>query len=230
MLLRQIELSQSVNGIQENLAIFLINLQQGYVTQHLVLACISLHVGDQFDQHLTALRCPHRRKQGALPLRDQLIDRTFESLAGVRRAIAHLYNSTSTLQRRVVFGLDRDGIVDIGGLDGRGRQEVRMADVPQLGYTFRGFKPGALRAAQAGENAAEAERELAASNYTLESSVRLTAGYVQPNELALDQTHDDHSAHLNVRKVLYDFGVTGGKVNAANSLISASRLQYEYAR
>ena len=45
--------------------------------------------------------------------RDELIDRTFESLRGARRAIVHLYNSTSALQRRVVFGLDRAGIVDI---------------------------------------------------------------------------------------------------------------------
>ena len=45
--------------------------------------------------------------------RDELIDRTFESLVGAKRAIVHLYNSTSTLQRRVVFGLDRPGIVDI---------------------------------------------------------------------------------------------------------------------
>ncbi len=45
--------------------------------------------------------------------RADLITRTFESLRGVRRAIVHLYNSTSTLQRRVVFKLDRAGIVDI---------------------------------------------------------------------------------------------------------------------
>ncbi len=45
--------------------------------------------------------------------RDHLIERTFESLVGARRAIVHLYNSTSTLQRRVVFGLDRAGIKDI---------------------------------------------------------------------------------------------------------------------
>src|SRR3982074_778415 len=45
--------------------------------------------------------------------RDELIERTFESLAGAKRAIVHLYNSTSTLQRRVVFGLDRPGIVAI---------------------------------------------------------------------------------------------------------------------
>ena len=45
--------------------------------------------------------------------RPELIERTFESLRGAPRAIVHLYNSTSTLQRRVVFGLDRAGIVDI---------------------------------------------------------------------------------------------------------------------
>jgi 2-isopropylmalate synthase len=45
--------------------------------------------------------------------REELIERTFESLAGVPRAIVHFYNSTSELQRRVVFGLDRAGIIDI---------------------------------------------------------------------------------------------------------------------
>lgn len=45
--------------------------------------------------------------------REHLIERTFESVRGAKQAIVHLYNSTSTLQRRVVFGLDMDGIVDI---------------------------------------------------------------------------------------------------------------------
>jgi 2-isopropylmalate synthase len=45
--------------------------------------------------------------------RRELIERTFEALQGARRVLVHLYNSTSTLQRRVVFGLDRAGIVDI---------------------------------------------------------------------------------------------------------------------
>ena len=42
--------------------------------------------------------------------REELIERTYESLRGAKQAIVHLYNSTSTLQRRVVFGLDEDGI------------------------------------------------------------------------------------------------------------------------
>ncbi|MDZ3745738.1 2-isopropylmalate synthase [Pseudoglutamicibacter cumminsii] len=45
--------------------------------------------------------------------REHLIERTFEALDGVHRAIVHLYNSTSILQRRVVFRQDEDGIVDI---------------------------------------------------------------------------------------------------------------------
>jgi len=45
--------------------------------------------------------------------REHLIERTYESLRGARRAIVHFYNSTSTLQRRVVFGLDRAGITAI---------------------------------------------------------------------------------------------------------------------
>ena len=45
--------------------------------------------------------------------REELIERTFESLEGARRAVVHFYNSTSTLQRRVVFGQDRPGIIGI---------------------------------------------------------------------------------------------------------------------
>jgi len=45
--------------------------------------------------------------------RPELIEKTFEALRGVRRAVVHLYNSTSTVQREQVFGLDRAGIIDI---------------------------------------------------------------------------------------------------------------------
>ena len=45
--------------------------------------------------------------------REPLIRRTFESIRGAKQAIVHLYNSTSTLQRRVVFGLDKDGVKKI---------------------------------------------------------------------------------------------------------------------
>jgi 2-isopropylmalate synthase len=45
--------------------------------------------------------------------REHLIERTYEAIAGAKQAIVHLYNSTSVLQREVVFRSDEDGIVDI---------------------------------------------------------------------------------------------------------------------
>ena len=45
--------------------------------------------------------------------RPELIERTYQSLVGAPKAIVHLYNSTSTLQRRVVFDTDEAGIIDI---------------------------------------------------------------------------------------------------------------------
>jgi 2-isopropylmalate synthase len=51
--------------------------------------------------------------QALVQARDELITRTFESLRGAKRAIVHLYNSTSPLQRRVVFGLEKPDIVNI---------------------------------------------------------------------------------------------------------------------
>src|SRR6266852_6441378 len=54
--------------------------------------------------------------------RPELIGRTYESLKGARRAIMHVYNSTSVAQRRVVFRLSSAGIIDIAV---RGAESVR---------------------------------------------------------------------------------------------------------
>lgn len=51
--------------------------------------------------------------QALVQSRDELIIRTFESLRGAKKAIVHLYNSTSPLQRRVVFGLEKPDIINI---------------------------------------------------------------------------------------------------------------------
>jgi 2-isopropylmalate synthase len=68
--------------------------------------------------------------------REPLIRRTFEALAGARRAIVHLYNSTSSLQRRVVFGLDRPGIVKIA-VDGAAVIRDLAAAAPQTDWVFQ---------------------------------------------------------------------------------------------
>jgi len=66
--------------------------------------------------------------------RGELIDRTYESLVGAKQAIVHLYNSTSTVQRRVVFGLDEAGIIDIAV---KGAQRCVANEVNVPGTTVR---------------------------------------------------------------------------------------------
>lgn len=53
------------------------------------------------------------RVQVLTQCREELIDRTFEAIEGCSQAIVHIYNSTSTLQRDVVFGMDREHITQI---------------------------------------------------------------------------------------------------------------------
>lgn len=53
------------------------------------------------------------RVQVLTQCREELIDRTFEAIQGIKKVIVHIYNSTSTLQRDVVFGMEREEIIDI---------------------------------------------------------------------------------------------------------------------
>jgi 2-isopropylmalate synthase len=66
--------------------------------------------------------------------RPELIKRTYESVVGAKNVIVHLYNSTSTVQRRVVFGLDEDGIVDIAV---KGAQECKKHEAMLQGTNVR---------------------------------------------------------------------------------------------
>ncbi|MFM9134862.1 MAG: 2-isopropylmalate synthase, partial [bacterium] len=70
--------------------------------------------------------------------RDHLIERTFEAIRGAKQAIVHLYNSTSTLQRRVVFGLDKDGIKDIAvhGAKLCAKYAEQMADETEVFFEY----------------------------------------------------------------------------------------------
>lgn len=78
--------------------------------------------------------------------RDELIRRTFESLKGVKRAILHLYNSTSPLQRRVVFGMSKPEIIDIAV---RGTQLVKrlVSSLPGTAITFQ-YSPESFSATE----------------------------------------------------------------------------------
>ncbi|MEV0623313.1 2-isopropylmalate synthase [Nonomuraea sp. NPDC050404] len=67
--------------------------------------------------------------------RPELIERTFESIEGAKQAIVHLYNSTSTLQRRVVFGQDKDGITAIA-VEGA-KLVKKLADASEVDVRFQ---------------------------------------------------------------------------------------------
>jgi 2-isopropylmalate synthase len=67
--------------------------------------------------------------------RDALIRRTYESLVGAKSAVVHLYNSTSTLQRRVVFGQDKEGIKKIA-VDGARLCKELVSTLPDTKISF----------------------------------------------------------------------------------------------
>ncbi|MHB1478371.1 MAG: 2-isopropylmalate synthase [Acidithiobacillus ferrooxidans] len=78
--------------------------------------------------------------------REALIDRTYEALKGVRRAIVHVYNSTNPAQREQVFGLDREGIQDIAV---RGAEWVKdgAARYPETEWVFQ-YSPESFSATE----------------------------------------------------------------------------------
>ena len=73
--------------------------------------------------------------QALTQARPELIKRTFEALEGVPRAIVHVYNSTSTLQRRVVFNSDKEGVKKIA-VDGAKEVKKCAEQYPVTDWTF----------------------------------------------------------------------------------------------
>ncbi len=69
------------------------------------------------------------RVQVLVQCREELIDRTFEAIEGLKEVVVHIYNSTSTLQRDVVFNMDREQIIDIA-IKGTQMVKERAAKFP----------------------------------------------------------------------------------------------------
>jgi len=68
--------------------------------------------------------------------RDHLIERTFESLQGAPRAIVHLYNAVAPVMRKVVLGMDEDGIVELAATHARMFKDM-AARQPDTQWTFQ---------------------------------------------------------------------------------------------
>jgi len=70
------------------------------------------------------------------PARDHLVSQTFDALRGAPRAIVHLYNATAPVMRRVVLGLDEDGIVDLATRHAAMLRDL-AAQQPDTAWTFQ---------------------------------------------------------------------------------------------
>ena len=78
--------------------------------------------------------------------RESLIRRSFEALRGIKKAVVHLYNSTSPIQRKVVFGLDKAGIADIAVTGARLMREI-ATEHPDTEWTFE-YSPESFSATE----------------------------------------------------------------------------------
>jgi 2-isopropylmalate synthase len=78
--------------------------------------------------------------------KEELIERTFESIKGAPRAIVHLYNSTSPAQRRITFGLDKKGVQDIA-VSGTKHVRDRVKSVPGTKIRFE-YSPESFSATE----------------------------------------------------------------------------------
>lgn len=78
------------------------------------------------------------RVQVLVQCREELIDRTFEAIEGCKQAVVHIYNSTSTLQRDVVFNMSREEIIDIAV---KGTQMVKERAVKFPGKIVLEYSP-----------------------------------------------------------------------------------------
>lgn len=68
--------------------------------------------------------------------RPELIEKTFEAVRGAPNVILHLYNSTSTVQRRVVFGMEQDGITALA-VEGARQVQTLAAEQPETNWLFQ---------------------------------------------------------------------------------------------
>ena len=69
--------------------------------------------------------------------REELIRKTFEAVRGAKNVIIHFYNSTSTLQRKVVFGKDMEGITEIAVQGARLIKQLTEEEVARSGMNIR---------------------------------------------------------------------------------------------
>jgi 2-isopropylmalate synthase len=163
--------------------------------------------------------------------KEELIQRTFESLQGAPRAIVHLYNSTSVAQRRIVFGLDKQGIVDIAV---RGTRQIkeRVKSVPGTKIRFE-YSPESFTGTEIDFSLAICEAVGEAWGYTeeepiifnLPSTVELSTPNHYADQIEWFITHQKHPKRAIVSLHTHNDRGTGIAATELGMMAGATRVE-----
>jgi len=164
--------------------------------------------------------------------KEELIERTFESIRGAPRAIVHLYNSTSPAQRRITFGgLDKQGVIDIAV---RGTRQIkeRLKKVPETKIRFE-YSPESFSATEVDFALEICEAVLDEWGATAEEPVILnlpnTVELMMPNQYA-DMiewfvTHQKHPERAIISLHTHNDRGTGVAASELGLLAGATRVE-----
>jgi 2-isopropylmalate synthase len=163
--------------------------------------------------------------------KEELIERTFESIKGCPRAIVHLYNSTSPAQRRITFGIDKQGVIDIAV---RGTKQIkeRLKNVPETKIRFE-YSPESFSATETDFALEICEAVGEAWGYTEENPIIFnlpnTVELMMPNQHA-DQiewfiTHQKHPKRAIISLHTHNDRGTGIAASELGLLAGATRVE-----
>ena len=162
--------------------------------------------------------------------RENLIDRTFEAIQGIKNVVLHIYNSTSTLQRDVVFHMDRPKIIQIA-VDGTRMVKERMKDFDgnlQLEYSPESFTGTEMDFALEICTAVQKEWDHANDNpiiFNLPATVEMNTPNVYADQIEWMSTHFEDREHIILSVHPHNDRGTGVAATELALLAGADRVE-----
>lgn len=162
--------------------------------------------------------------------RENLIDRTFEAIQGIKNVVLHIYNSTSTLQRDVVFHMDRPEIIQIA-VDGTRMVKERMKNFDgnlQLEYSPESFTGTEMDFALEICTAVQKEWDHANDNpiiFNLPATVEMNTPNVYADQIEWMSTHFEDRDHIILSVHPHNDRGTGVAATELALLAGADRVE-----
>lgn len=162
--------------------------------------------------------------------RKELIDRTFEAIEGIKNVVVHIYNSTSTLQRDVVFGKSQDEIIDIA-IEGTRMVKEHLADFDgnvQLEYSPESFTGTEMDFALRICTAVQKEWNHATEApiiFNLPATVEMNTPNVYADQIEWMSTHFEDREHIILSVHPHNDRGTGVAITEMALLAGADRVE-----